>query len=222
MLIFLISQAFDARVRYSGQVKTPFVLFALAAVASVGATTKGLNQIVTPDVQPYGQFSLSFQAQNQALGNPLQIQYELGITHQLEVAAFQGLQPSTAYFATEYGIIQQKNLQVACGVVNFAAQGAPVQPFVEAGVLKGNGRFIAGIQRIGRANDLILGGNYQLNSRVILMSDYLGGSQNFFTVGATYVATPTVSVNPALYVSNAPGHKVFPYIVLSWNLTAFK
>jgi len=46
------------------------------------ASTQGLNQIATPDMPPEGDLSLSFQAQNQKLGNPYQAQAEMGLCHQ--------------------------------------------------------------------------------------------------------------------------------------------
>ena len=37
------------------------------------ATTKGLSQIVTPDLQPKGDLSLSFQIQDKRIANPYQL-----------------------------------------------------------------------------------------------------------------------------------------------------
>jgi hypothetical protein len=55
-------------------------------MASALATTKGLSQIVTPDVQPQGDLSLSFQWQGKEIANPYEFQAELGITRSFEVA----------------------------------------------------------------------------------------------------------------------------------------
>lgn len=41
------------------------------------ATTKGLSQIVTPDLQPAGDLSLTFQAQSLHIAEPYQLQAEL-------------------------------------------------------------------------------------------------------------------------------------------------
>ena len=57
------------------------------------ATTKGLSQIVTPDLEPQGDFSLSFQIQDKRIANPYQLQAELGLTDWGEVAVFRGFQP---------------------------------------------------------------------------------------------------------------------------------
>ena len=71
------------------------------------ATTKGLNQIVTPDVQPQGDLSLSFQWQGQEIANPYEFQAELGITKWFEIAIFQGLKPQETIFGCEVGLVQQ-------------------------------------------------------------------------------------------------------------------
>ena len=71
------------------------------------ATTKGLNQIVTPDVQPQGDLSLSFQWQGQEIANPYEFQAELGITKWFEIAIFQGLKPQETIFGCEVGLVQK-------------------------------------------------------------------------------------------------------------------
>jgi hypothetical protein len=55
------------------------IVFVVSAASSF-ASTQGLNQIATPDMPPEGDLSLSFQAQGQKLGNPYQIQAEMGLT----------------------------------------------------------------------------------------------------------------------------------------------
>ena len=69
-------------------------LYFTLPMASALATAKGLSQIVTPDVQPQGDLSLSFQWQGKEIANPYEFQAELGITRSFEVAIFQGVQPS--------------------------------------------------------------------------------------------------------------------------------
>lgn len=53
---------------------------ALLVVSSISAnaTTKGLSQIVTPDLQPEGDVSLSLQWQDKRIANPYEFQVELG------------------------------------------------------------------------------------------------------------------------------------------------
>src|SRR6266481_4509868 len=67
----------------------------LANMPSSFATTKGLSQIVTPDLEPEGDFSLSFQLQDKRIANPYQLQGELGLTQWTEVAVFRGFMPAT-------------------------------------------------------------------------------------------------------------------------------
>jgi hypothetical protein len=57
------------------------------------ATTKGLSQIVTPDLQDEGDLSLSLQIQDKRIANPYELQAELGLTKWAEIAVFQGFKP---------------------------------------------------------------------------------------------------------------------------------
>src|SRR5206468_9078812 len=72
------------------------------------ATTKGLSQIVTPDLEPAGDFSLSFQIQDKRIANPYQLQAELGLTDWGEVAVFRGFQPDEWIFGTEIGLLRKE------------------------------------------------------------------------------------------------------------------
>ena len=54
----------------------------------VNATTKGSSQIVTPDLQPRGGPSLSFQLQSLRIANPYELQAELGLTKFAEMWVF--------------------------------------------------------------------------------------------------------------------------------------
>ena len=82
------------------------VLFATFPLVA-HATTKGLSQIVTPDLQPPGDFSLSFQAQSERIANPFQLQGEIGLTNWAEVAVFKGFKPNELIFGAEFGLIQK-------------------------------------------------------------------------------------------------------------------
>jgi hypothetical protein len=48
------------------------VVFSLTGLLA-HATTKDLSQIITPDLQPAGDLSLSFQAQSLRIANPYQL-----------------------------------------------------------------------------------------------------------------------------------------------------
>ena len=196
-------------------------VLAFVATARAG-TTKGLNQIVTPDIQIPGQFSMSLQYQNPAIGNSLMDQLELGITKNFEVALFNGFKPGTQYVAMELGLIQSNDWLLSTGYLNWSTRGGPPQPFLEGGYYKGNTHLMAGAQRVGNQTLAIAGASYQLTGNFQLMSDFISGRANFSTFGFTYNITKALSINPALYVSNGPGHKLYPYAVLTWTVTAWK
>src|SRR5450755_210716 len=81
-------------------------LGAFAAPAS--ATTKGLSQIVTPDLQPEGDLSVSLQIQDERIANPYELQAELGLTKWAEVAVFKGFNPNEEIIGTEIGILRKE------------------------------------------------------------------------------------------------------------------
>lgn len=195
-------------------------LFAAAAVSS--ATTKGLNQIVTPDIQSLGQLSLSVQYQNPDIGNSLQAQAELGLTKNFEVAAFDGFKPGEKIAAAEFGIVQTKNWLLSTGFLGWSSRGFAPQTFLEGGFYSGNLHTMLGVQRTGNQNLLVAGASYQANSKVLLQTDFISGTANYLTFGFTYNITNNLQINPAAYIANGPGHKVLPYVVLSWTITAWK
>jgi hypothetical protein len=59
-------------------------------IFSAYATTKGLSQIVTPDLEDEGDLSMSLQIQDKRIANPYEPQAELGITSWAEVSVFRG------------------------------------------------------------------------------------------------------------------------------------
>ncbi len=90
---------------------------AMACVPAL-ATTKGLNQIVTPDIQPAGVLSISAQVENSALGNSEQLQLELGITRTFEVAVFQGFTPNESSMGAELALIHHGPYLLSTGLLN--------------------------------------------------------------------------------------------------------
>jgi hypothetical protein len=57
------------------------IIFLAATSPFAHGTTKGLSQIVTPDLQGPGDLSLSFQAQSERIANPYELQAEMGLTN---------------------------------------------------------------------------------------------------------------------------------------------
>lgn len=194
---------------------------AVFASGSAYGTTKGLNQIVTPDIQPVGELSVSFQAEHASIGNSLQGQLELGITRRFEVALFQGFRPGHTTGAVEYGLVQSKSFLVSTGYFG-PWMDDDDQFFLEAGYIWGNDYVIAGAILQNGDCEPLLGWSHRLNPRLSLSTDYQGGSGNFTTAGFTYNLTPNLQVNPALYISNSSPHHVVGYGVISWNVVAWK
>jgi hypothetical protein len=199
-----------------------FAACALFAIAPAGATIVGLNQIVTPDIQPVGVLAVSAQVDNPALGNSQQLQLELGITPRLEVAWFEGLKPGEGFFDTEYNLLAQGPHLLTAGVINWSTRGQPPQPVVEYGYYTDANHFVAGAIYANREAELLLGYRRQLSDRVQVSADFQSGSSNAVTIGAVYNFTPELSVNPALYWTNAHPHHMFGYVVFTWNVTVWK
>jgi len=195
------------------------------------ATTKGLNQIVTPDIQPEGQLSVSFQQTDPNITNRLQAQFEYGFTNRFEVAIFQGFSGDEQVFNAEYGIVQSKNFLLSTGIANWSTLGVAAQPYIEAGYLRGNSYAMIGAEDAvindGTVDEpdnvhqiqTILGYAYRVHPRLLLQVDYQSGISNFSTAGFTYNITPNVTFNPAVYLTNSTPYKGYGYAVVTWNIT---
>src|SRR5881296_567427 len=95
-----IGPATDKRIAFAALIA--MVVIVSSAPSSL-ATTKGLSQIVTPDLQSPGDLSLSFQAQSERIANPYELQLEMGLTDWAELAVFKGFQPNELIFGAELG-----------------------------------------------------------------------------------------------------------------------
>src|SRR2546430_492996 len=126
------------------------LIASLATAVSSFATTKGLSQIVTPDLQPAGDLSLSFQAQSERIGNPYELQAELGLTKWGEVAVFKGFQPNELIFGTELGLLTKEPYLLSIGFVDWSPHlDVDPQPFVEAGYYTEHHKVIVGAIHAG-------------------------------------------------------------------------
>jgi hypothetical protein len=203
-------------------------------VPSVSATTKGLNQIVTPDVQPEGLLSVSYQQVDPNIANRYQVQLELGLTKRFEVAIFQGFSRPEQVINAEYGIIQRKDVLLSAGFANYSTLGTAPQPYLEAGYQKGATYLMAGAihivaEQMGVGGSVrnqhqmqsILGVAYRVHPRLLLQLDYQSGSGNFATAGFTYNILPQLQFNPSAYFANTTGHHLYGYAVLTWNIDVF-
>jgi hypothetical protein len=188
------------------------------AIQSAWATTKGLSQIVTPDLQPEGDLSLSLQIQSARIGNPYELQTELGLTKWGEVAIFKGFDPNELIFGTEIGLIQKEPYLLSIGFINWSPHShVDPQPFIEAGYYTEHHKFIAGVAHVDYRNEVILGYAYDFNKTWRVQVDFQSGTGNSSTIGFTCNLTRDFQFNPAIYVTNDSPHHVLGYIVFTYT-----
>ena len=193
-----------------------FLLF--TCVRPAQATTKGLSQIVTPELQEEGDLSISFQAQDKIIGNPYELQAELGLTSWGEVAVFKGFDPEEFIFSTEIGLLRKQPYLLSIGFINWSPQqGVDPQPYIEGGYYTEHHKFIAGLIHAGFRNEAILGYAYDFNKTFRVQVDFQSGSGNSSTLGFTWNLTRDLQFNPALYVTNDRPHRVLGYVVLTYT-----
>jgi hypothetical protein len=200
----------------------PFLLAAFWLTPAAHATIVGLNQIVTPEIQPTGVLGLSAQVQHPTIGNSQEIQFELGLTPRFEVAWFQGLKPNEGFFSTEFNLLQKGPHLLTAGVINWSTLGGDAQPEVEYGYYTDKDRFVVGAIYANRETELLLGYKRLLSDKIALATDFQSGSANSLTFGVVYNFTPDLSINPAIYWTNSHPHHFLGYVVVTWNITVWK
>lgn len=193
-------------------------LLCLCVPAPLRATTKGLSQIVTPDLQAEGDLSLSLQIQDKRIANPYELQAELGVTKWAEVAFFQGFDPNEEIFATEIGILRKEPYLLSVGFTNWSPrQGVAPQPYVEGGYYTEHNKFIVGGIHAGYKNEVILGYAYDFNEQWRAQVDFQSGRENSTTLGCTWNITKDFQVNPAIYFANYHPDRVMGYVVFTYT-----
>ncbi len=186
--------------------------------ASSFATTKGLSQIVTPDLQEEGDLSLSLQIQDKRIANPYELQAELGLTKWAELAVFRGFQPDDWIFGTGFGLLTKEPYLLSVGFVNWSPHlNVDPQPYVEAGYYTEHQKFIVGAIHAGYKNEAILGYAYDFNKTWRVQVDFQSGRENSSTIGFTWNITPDFQVNPALYFANYHPDRLMGYIVFTYT-----
>jgi hypothetical protein len=192
--------------------------FVLAGLPSAHATTKGLSQIVTPDLQGAGDLSLSLQIQDKRIANPYELQAEMGLTDRAEFAVFRGFKPDDWIFATEFGLLIKEPYLLSVGFVNWSPHlNVDPQPYIEAGYCTEHQKFFAGAIHAGYKNEAIVGYAYDFNKTWRAQIDFQSGAENSSTIGVTCNITRDFQMNPALYVNNGSGHDLFGYIVFTYT-----
>jgi hypothetical protein len=182
------------------------------------ATTKGLSQIVTPDLQDAGDLSLSFQAQGRTIGNPYELQAEMGLTKFAEVAVFKGFDPNELIFGTEISLVKKEPYLLSIGFINWSPHShVDPEPFVEAGYYTEHQKFIAGAIHAGFKNEAILGYAYDFTKTWRAQVDWQSGAENSWTLGVTCNITRDLQVNPAIYFSNFHPERVMGYVVFTYT-----
>jgi hypothetical protein len=194
------------------------MMLLLLTSSSSFATTKGLSQIVTPDLQGEGDLSLSLQIQDKRIANPYELQAELGLTKWAEVAVFRGFQPDEWILGTEIGLLTKEPFLLSVGFVNWSPHlDVDPQPYIEAGYYTEHHKVIVGAIHAGYKNEAILGYAYDFNQTWRVQVDFQSGSENSSTIGFTCNVTRDFQFNPALYVNNGPKHDLFGYIVFTYT-----
>jgi hypothetical protein len=193
------------------------VLIAVAIAPSSEATT-GWVQIVTPDLQPEGQLALSFQLQDETLGNVYQLQAEMGLTKWAEVAVFRGFKPDEWLLGTEIGLRTEEPWLLSTGFVNWSPNNnVDPQPFIVAGYYRNHHRIIAGATHVNYRHEALLGYAYNFNDSWQVEVDWQSGSGNASTIGVTWNITPKVQITPAVFVTNNSPHEVLGFVTLTYT-----
>jgi len=190
----------------------------LSTASSSFATTKGLSQIVTPDLQAEGDLSVSLQIQDKRIANPYELQAELGLTKWAEAAVFRGFQPDDWIFGTEIGLLRKEPFLLSVGFINWSPHlNVDPQPFIEAGYYTEHHKIIAGAIHADYKNEAMLGYAYDFNERWRVQVDWQSGSENSSTIGFTCNVTPDFQFNPAIYFSNDDPGRLMGYIVFTYT-----
>lgn len=215
-----ISETGDKRIASAAAIA--IVLIAIAVPSSSHATT-GWVQVVTPDLQPEGTLSLSFQLEDQKLGNPYLLQAEMGLTKWAEVAVFRGFDPDDWIFNTEVGLRMQAPWLLSIGFVNWSPhQNVDPEPFIVAGYYSGHHMIIAGAAHAGYRHEALLAYAYNFNESWQVQVDWQSGSGNSSTLGFTWNITPKLQITPAVFVTNDSPHEVLGFLTLTYTFDLWK
>ena len=197
---------------------TTIILLIAVAVASSSQATTGWVQVETPDLEPEGELALSFQLQNQKLGNPYQLQAEMGLTKWAEVAVFRGFDPDEWIFGTEVGLRTEEPWLLSIGFENWSPHNnVDPHPYIVAGYYCNHHRIIAGATHVDHRHEALLAYAYNFNDSWQVQVDWQSGSGNASTIGFTWNITPQLQITPAIFVTNDSPHEVLGFLTLSYT-----
>src|SRR2546430_6129196 len=183
----------QAAAKKPAEFTTVIVTVLLLTSSSSFATTKGLSQIVTPDLQEEGDLSLSLQIQDKRIANPYELQAELGLTKWAEVAVFRGFQPDEWILGTEIGLLTKEPYLLSVGFVNWSPHlGVDPQPYIEAGYYTEHHKVIVGAIHAGYKNEAILGYAYDFNKTWRVHPRLLRRTPKINTLGSHCAITPPI------------------------------
>lgn len=197
------------------------ILTALAALLLFGgsparATISGLNQIATPDIKPAGQLSITYQSQHPSIGNPQQVQAELGLTERFAVAIYRGFEPGETLFNAEYGLLHTEQVDVAAGLSG-TQDVTHHQPYIEGGYRTGRAYLIGGVQWHDGGFFGAYGIAYEASRRITIVGDYVSGPDAFAALGFVWEIAEGLYINPAVFVSNRD-HEPFGFGSITWEI----
>ena len=194
------------------------VIAVLLSASSSFATTQGLNQIATPDVQPEGTVALTFNLEERKIGNPYQVQAEMGLTKWLEIDIFHGFEPNDSVIEAEIGILAKGPYLFSIGFLNWSPHNhVDPQPFAVAGYYVGRHQFVAGATHADFRNEALLGYAYDFNETWRLQIDWQSGSGNSSTIGIVWNITRDLQISSAIFVTNDSPHEVLGYASFTYT-----
>jgi hypothetical protein len=198
------------------------VLIAVTVASSSPATT-GWVEVTTPDLQPEGELALSFQLQDTKIGNPYELEAEMGLTKWAEVAVFRGLDPDEWIFGTEVGLRTEEPWLLSIGFVNWSPHtNIDPQPFIVAGYYCNHHKIIAGATHVDYRHEALLAYAYSFNDSWQVEVDWQSGSGNSSTFGVTWGITPALGATAAIYVTNDSPHEVLGFVTVTYTFDLWR
>jgi hypothetical protein len=198
------------------------LLSAAVLPARAVATTKGLSQIVTPELQDQGTLSVSAQWQSRQIANPYELQAEAGLTSWLEAAVFQGFSPDEEIFGALARVVQRGSYLLTTGFINWSTRGGGAQPLLEGGYYTEHDKLMGGPILVDEHAQAMAGWAHDFNATWRAQVDWQSGAANWWTLGFTHNVTPQFQYNPAIYFSNSDAHRVVGYVVFTYTFTLWR